>query len=192
MGSELYAHFSVGTDQTIESDELRELAEDSGAGEVPGAGEEGRSWPLEPVEGQEGSELELWVDATKVKLFDPRTAEPGGRLSPCPTSKASSQPCPPRTGTYIEPPARRRVLQEARRHQVVECWGDDVPKGEVTDFYKAAQAKDDETVIFSWIEYPTRPPATRQQGDGDDPEMATWRCPSTPAHVLGGFEQVVG
>ena len=30
--------------------------------------------------------------------------------------------------------------------RVVECWGDDVPKGELTDFYKAAQAKDDESV----------------------------------------------
>ncbi|CAN5582711.1 hypothetical protein BH20ACT19_BH20ACT19_14630 [soil metagenome] len=28
MGSELYAHFSVSSDQAIESDELRELAED--------------------------------------------------------------------------------------------------------------------------------------------------------------------
>ena len=32
MGSELYAHFSATSDQTIESEELRELAEDSGAG----------------------------------------------------------------------------------------------------------------------------------------------------------------
>lgn len=31
----------------------------------------------------------------------------------------------------------------------VECWGDDVPKGGLTDFYKATQAKDDELAIFS-------------------------------------------
>ncbi len=74
MGSELYAHFSAGTDKTIESDELRELAEDSGAGEVPGAGEEGAIVArLEAAsKAQEGSEVELWVDATKVKLFDPK------------------------------------------------------------------------------------------------------------------------
>jgi multiple sugar transport system ATP-binding protein len=74
MGSELYAHFSTTSDQTIESEELRELAEDSGAGEVPGAGEEGqivaRLEAASKVE--EGSEAELWVDATKVKLFDPK------------------------------------------------------------------------------------------------------------------------
>ena len=42
MGSELYAHFTVESDQNIESQELRELAEDAGGGEVPSSGEEGR------------------------------------------------------------------------------------------------------------------------------------------------------
>ena len=42
LGSELYVHFTVESDQSIESDELRELAEDAGGGEVPMAGEEGR------------------------------------------------------------------------------------------------------------------------------------------------------
>src|SRR5688500_680519 len=41
LGSELYAHFSVASDQTIESQELRELAEDAGGGEIPTEGESG-------------------------------------------------------------------------------------------------------------------------------------------------------
>ncbi|GGA54433.1 DUF1428 domain-containing protein [Pelagibacterium lentulum] len=38
----------------------------------------------------------------------------------------------------------------------VECWGDDVPKGEKTDFHMAVQAKEDEAVVFSWVEFPDR------------------------------------
>ena len=74
MGSELYAHFSTTTDQRIESEELRELAEDAGAGEVPGAGEEGQIVARLDAASKvsEGGEAELWLDATKIKLFDPK------------------------------------------------------------------------------------------------------------------------
>jgi multiple sugar transport system ATP-binding protein len=73
LGSELYAHFTVASDQQIESQELRELAEDVGGGEVPMAGEAGRIVArLEPAsQVRVGQEAELWVDASKVHLFDP-------------------------------------------------------------------------------------------------------------------------
>ena len=38
----------------------------------------------------------------------------------------------------------------------VETVGDDVPYGELTSFPRAVQAKDDETVVFSWITYDSR------------------------------------
>src|SRR5688500_2767168 len=73
LGSELYAHFTVATDQQIESQELRELAEDIGGGEVPMAGEEGRIVArLDPQSKvRVGQESELWVEAGRIHLFDP-------------------------------------------------------------------------------------------------------------------------
>ncbi len=43
------------------------------------------------------------------------------------------------------------VLKEHGALRVVECWGDDVPDGNVTSFPMAVQKKPDETVVFSWI-----------------------------------------
>ena len=77
--------------------------------------------------------------------------------------------------------------------RLVECWGDDVPKGVVTDFYKATQATDDEVPIFSWVEYPdraTRDAANRkmmEEGPSMDMEM-----PFDGKRMFwGGFEMVV-
>lgn len=51
------------------------------------------------------------------------------------------------------------IFKEHGALACMENWGFDVPKGEVTDFYRAVQAKDDETVVFSWIVWPDK--ATR-------------------------------
>jgi uncharacterized protein YbaA (DUF1428 family) len=54
------------------------------------------------------------------------------------------------------------VFMEMGAVRILECWGDEVPEGKQTDFRRAVQAKEDETVVFSWIEWPDK--ATRDRG----------------------------
>src|SRR5690606_31027132 len=48
------------------------------------------------------------------------------------------------------------LFKEFGVSRMVECWGDDVPDGTLTDFRKAVQAREDEVVVFSWFEYPSK------------------------------------
>ena len=80
-----------------------------------------------------------------------------------------------------------------KRH--VETWGDDVPKGKVTDFQGAVQAKDDETVVFSWFEYPDK--ATRDAANAKmmaDPRMEAMGADMPfdgQRMIMGGFDAIV-
>ena len=49
-----------------------------------------------------------------------------------------------------------KVWMEHGALSYVECFGDDVPYGELTSFPRAVQATDDEIVVFSWITYKDR------------------------------------
>lgn len=40
--------------------------------------------------------------------------------------------------------------------RVLECWQDNVEKGHTTDFFGAVDSNDDESVVFSWLEWPSK------------------------------------
>jgi uncharacterized protein YbaA (DUF1428 family) len=78
--------------------------------------------------------------------------------------------------------------------RVVECWGDNVPEGKLTDFRRAVQAEKDESVVFSWVEWPDK--ATRDAGMEKfmiDPSMeAASDVPFDGKRMIfGGFVPVV-
>ena len=87
------------------------------------------------------------------------------------------------------------IFLEHGATRVVECWGDDVPHGKQTDFYRAVAAKDDESVAFSWIEWPDK--ATRDIGMDKvmkDPRLdpASNPMPFDGARMIyGGFNPVL-
>ena len=86
------------------------------------------------------------------------------------------------------------IFAEYGATQVMEAWGDDLPRGKTTDFFMAVKATEDENVVFSWIIWPDK--ATRDAGwakvmadermkpDGDTPFDG-------PRMFWGGFEPMV-
>jgi len=48
------------------------------------------------------------------------------------------------------------VFMEHGALQVVECWGDDIADGKITDFRTAVKAEPGENVVFSWIVWPSK------------------------------------
>ena len=86
------------------------------------------------------------------------------------------------------------IFLEFGATRVQECWADDVPEGKLTDFRRAVQAKEDESVVFSWVEWPDK--ATRDGGMEKlmkDPRMeAASDCPFDGKRMIfGGFVPVV-
>ena len=54
------------------------------------------------------------------------------------------------------------LMREFGMTRMIECWGDDLMRGQQTDFYRSVAAQEGETVVFSWITWPDK--AARDAG----------------------------
>lgn len=87
-----------------------------------------------------------------------------------------------------------KVFREHGATRVIESLADDVNHGKVTDFYRAVQAEDGETIAFSFIEWPDK--ATRDQAWGKIMEDESLRPEGELPFVgkrmfWGGFDKIV-
>jgi uncharacterized protein YbaA (DUF1428 family) len=83
--------------------------------------------------------------------------------------------------------------------RVVESWQDHVEKGQHTDFFGAVDAREDEAVVFSWIEWPDK--ATHQAMNARMEELMKTDVRFNPEKnpmpfdgkrmIYGGFEPIV-
>jgi uncharacterized protein YbaA (DUF1428 family) len=87
------------------------------------------------------------------------------------------------------------LFREHGASKVVECWGDDVPDGKVTSFPMAVKLQKDETVIFSWITWPSREARdAAMKKVMADPRMQPEKNPMPfdgKRLIFGGFEMIV-
>jgi len=87
------------------------------------------------------------------------------------------------------------ILKEYGALAMVECWGDDVPEGKLTSFPMAVQCQPDETVVFSWIVWPSR--AARDVGMDKFIANPRFRPENKPMPfdgkrmIYGGFQVIV-
>lgn len=87
------------------------------------------------------------------------------------------------------------LFKESGATRLVEAWGDDVPNGELTDFRRAVKAKQDEVIVFAWIEYPDK--ETHEAAGArimDDPrmqEIAASTLFESKRMIYGGFASII-
>ena len=96
---------------------------------------------------------------------------------------------------YVEFSKRAaEVFKDHGALRCVECWGDDVPPGELTSFPASINLGEDETVVFSWISWPSK--EARDTGNEKtmaDPRLNDMQNPPFDGKrmIYGGFQMVM-
>lgn len=82
------------------------------------------------------------------------------------------------------------IFREHGALKMVDCWGDDIPEGTHTSFPMAVQKRPDESVVFSWVVWPSK--ESRNEGMAKvmaDPRMKELSMPFDGQRMIfGGFE----
>lgn len=85
------------------------------------------------------------------------------------------------------------LFKEHGAVRVVETWGDNVPDGKVTDYKGAVKATDDEKIVYSWIEWPSK--QMRDEGWKkmmEDQRMKDQQMPFDGKRMIyGGFAPIL-
>ena len=86
-----------------------------------------------------------------------------------------------------------RVFVKHGATHVLEAWGDDVPEGKVTDFRMAVKAEAGESVVFSWITWPSKEARDRgMQASMEDLKATMSDMPFDGRRMIfGGFRTIV-
>lgn len=95
--------------------------------------------------------------------------------------------------TYSEMSAG--IFKEFGALSVVECWGDDVPDGKLTSLPMAVKCEPNETVVFSWITWPSKQVrddgwAKMMKDERFDPQKNPMPFDGKRM-IFGGFEKLV-
>lgn len=91
--------------------------------------------------------------------------------------------------------ATSALFKEFGALKQVECWGDDVPDGKLTSFPLAVKKEPDESVVFSWIVWPSkkaRDEAWAKMMDDERMKPENMAMPFDGKRIIfGGFEMVL-
>ena len=88
-----------------------------------------------------------------------------------------------------------QVFKDHGALRVTECWESDVPEGETTSFPMAVKRQADETIVFAWIEWPSK--TARDAGMEKvytDPRMQEDENPMPfdgKRLIMGGFDMIM-
>jgi uncharacterized protein YbaA (DUF1428 family) len=83
------------------------------------------------------------------------------------------------------------LFKEYGATRIVECWGNDIPDGKVTDFKGAVKAEPGETIVFSWMVWPSkevRDAGIQKMKEDPRMEMPDGMPFDGKRMIFGGFE----